>query len=399
MNLDATQLAARDQFARQSQHYGKGHVLQRVDDLEAALPWLRLPASATVLDVATGGGHTGLFFAKLGHQVTVSDLTQSMLDNAAQAAAELGLAVSTRLHPAERMPYPDATFDLVTCRIAPHHFTAPAEFVREVARVLKPGGQFLLIDGTVEDDQPEAEEWMHQVEKLRDPSHNRLLTPRTWRALCEAAGLAVEQAQVSLFKQPDLEWYFAVAATPEANLRQVLELIDRAPEPARRLFRLADEDGKIVWWWQRLTLVAARPVSPLSMNKTRFITTAEALKEDYKGRTNYWLSRPEVCEAKDLQLCRAVLPAGEGHNFHTHPELEEIIYVLEGEVEQWVEREKRILKPGEVAHIPKGIVHATFNPSAKDAVILAILSPAATKGPFLVDVSGEEPWKSVRAQV
>lgn len=131
----------------------------------------------------------------------------------------------------------------------------------------------------------------------------------------------------------------------------------------------------------------------------RFITTAEALKEDYKGRTNYWLSRPEICEAKDLQLCRAVLPAGEGHNFHAHPELEEIIYVLEGEVEQWVEREKRSLKPGEVAHIPKGIVHATFNASTRDAVILAILSPAAAQGPFLVDVSGEEPWKSLRTQV
>ncbi|MCC6233012.1 MAG: cupin domain-containing protein [Verrucomicrobiales bacterium] len=128
----------------------------------------------------------------------------------------------------------------------------------------------------------------------------------------------------------------------------------------------------------------------------RFITEREALKEDFKGRTNYWLCRPEVAEARDLQLCRAVLPAGEGHPFHTHPELEEIIYVIAGEVEQWVEREKRRLKPGEVAHIPRGVVHATFNPTAQDAVILAILSPAAAKGPFLVDVSGEEPWASLR---
>lgn len=131
--------------------------------------------------------------------------------------------------------------------------------------------------------------------------------------------------------------------------------------------------------------------------KNRFVTTAEALKEDYKGRTNYWMCRPEVCEAKDLQVCRAVLPAGEGHNFHTHPELEEVIYVLEGEVEQWVEQEKRILKPGEVAHIPAGMVHATFNPTGQDAVILAILSPAVYAGPFAVDVSGEAPWNTLRA--
>lgn len=128
----------------------------------------------------------------------------------------------------------------------------------------------------------------------------------------------------------------------------------------------------------------------------RFISETEALKEDYKGRTNFWLCRPEIAEAKDLQLCRAVLPGGEGHNFHTHPELEEIIYVLEGTVEQWVEKEHRLLGPGEVAHIPAGVVHATFNASSQDAVILAILSPAAAQGPFLVDVSGEEPWKSIR---
>lgn len=128
----------------------------------------------------------------------------------------------------------------------------------------------------------------------------------------------------------------------------------------------------------------------------RFVTTAEALKEDFKGRTNYWLCHSDVCEAKDLQICRAILPGGEGHPFHTHPELEEAIYVLEGEVEQWVESEKRILKPGEVAHIPKGVVHATFNPSNRDAVILAILSPATYSGPFAVDVSGTAPWNAVR---
>jgi quercetin dioxygenase-like cupin family protein len=130
----------------------------------------------------------------------------------------------------------------------------------------------------------------------------------------------------------------------------------------------------------------------------RFVTKAEALKEEYKGRTNYWLTRPELTGAKDLQVCEATLPAGEGHAFHTHPELEEMIYVLAGEVEQWVETEKRVLRPGDSAHIPAGVVHATFNASQADATILAILSPGASQGPFMVDVSGESPWKELRAQ-
>ena len=131
--------------------------------------------------------------------------------------------------------------------------------------------------------------------------------------------------------------------------------------------------------------------------KTPFITQAEAMQEDFKGRTNYWMCRPEITNAKDLQVCRAVLPAGECHNFHHHPELEEVIYVLAGEVEQWVGEEKQLLKVGEVAHILPGVVHATFNVSSADAMILAILSPGSQVGPFVVDVSMQEPWVSLRS--
>ncbi len=130
--------------------------------------------------------------------------------------------------------------------------------------------------------------------------------------------------------------------------------------------------------------------------KTPFITEADATKEDFKGRTNHWMCRPEITNAKDLQVCRAILPAGEAHHFHTHPELEEVIYVIEGEVEQWVSEQKQLLKIGEAAHILPGVVHATFNLSGKDAVILAILSPGSQVGPFMVDVSDMEPWASIR---
>jgi quercetin dioxygenase-like cupin family protein len=76
--------------------------------------------------------------------------------------------------------------------------------------------------------------------------------------------------------------------------------------------------------------------------------------------------------------------------------MEEIIYVLEGTAEQWVEREKRLLQPGEVAHIPKNVVHGTYNLGRDTLRVLAILSPAKIQGPALVDVSQEEPWRSLR---
>jgi ubiquinone/menaquinone biosynthesis C-methylase UbiE len=257
-DLNPIQRAAQQQFDRQSSQYGKGHILSDVSDVKEALRRLTLHKIGQALDVATGAGHTGLYLASVGWHVTLADISTAMLERAAAAAREQGLRVETRQHAAEKFPYDDATFDLVTCRVAAHHFSDPPAFVRESARVLKPGGAFLLIDGSIEDGQPVAEEWAHQVEILRDPSHHRLLSQGTWTKLCQDAGLRVVFSELQPFKQPDLNWYFDAANTSPENRVKVLDLIRTAPPEARRLFRLAEEDGKIVWWWQRLVLAAAK---------------------------------------------------------------------------------------------------------------------------------------------
>ncbi len=258
MEFDAVQKAAQEQFGRQSHRYGKGHILENVEDVRKAVALMLLPERAYVLDVATGGGHTGLFLASLGHRVILADIAQPMLDRASAAARERGLQVETRLHPAEKFPYAEGSFDLITCRVAAHHFSSPQSFVSECARTLRPKGYLVIFDGTVEDGEREAEEWVHQVEKLRDPSHNRFLTPGTWRRMCGENGLRVENISVQPFKQPDLKWYFETAGTTPENRKKVLELVENAPESARRLFRIGNEDGKIVWWWQRLVLIARK---------------------------------------------------------------------------------------------------------------------------------------------
>jgi quercetin dioxygenase-like cupin family protein len=77
--------------------------------------------------------------------------------------------------------------------------------------------------------------------------------------------------------------------------------------------------------------------------------------------------------------------------------MEEIIYVISGTAEQWVDHEKRILTAGDSAHIPKDVVHGTYNAGDDELVFLAILSPARFTGPALVDVHRDEPWRSVRS--
>ncbi|MDD5348861.1 MAG: class I SAM-dependent methyltransferase [Chthoniobacteraceae bacterium] len=262
MNLDPIQEAARAQFARQSANYGKGHTLENIEDVIAAAAQMTLPPGARVLDVAAANGHTGLYFASLGHRVILADIAAPMLERARELAAERGLAVETREHPAEALPYPGASFDLVTCRVAAHHFSSPEAFVRESARVLKPGGWFLLIDNSVEDGDPVAEDWIHQVDKLHDASHVRALAPAAWRALCAAAGLEVQSTALTPFKQPNLQWYFDTSATPEEARRKTRELIAHAPEEARRAFHLTEEpDGNVTWEWPRLTLIARKAAS------------------------------------------------------------------------------------------------------------------------------------------
>lgn len=257
--LNDTQRAAQEQFSRQSTRYGKGHILENVADVEEAAQLLVLPSpTARVLDVACGAGHTGLYFAGQGHTVTCADISPAMLQRVREAAAERGLTVETREHPAETMPYADESFDLVTCRVAPHHFSVPAAFVREVERVLAPGGWFLLIDGTVPDENPEAATWLNRLEKLRDPSHVELYSPSQWRAWCEAAGLRVERSWLRLKMQPDLQWYFDTAATTPENRAAVLEMIRTAAPETRAAYDLREEDGKTTWQWPMLSLVARR---------------------------------------------------------------------------------------------------------------------------------------------
>ena len=88
---------------------------------------------------------------------------------------------------------------------------------------------------------------------------------------------------------------------------------------------------------------------------------------------------------------------GKCHDFHRHPGQEEVIYVIEGSIEQWVLDEKQVLTAGDSVVIPASAVHASFNEGTVPARILAILSPAVGDDGYGVeDVSGDEPWASLR---
>lgn len=257
--LDENQRASAEQFGKRSANYGRGHILANVADVESVLRDVEFAPGSSVLDVATGGGHTALYLARRGLKVTIGDVATEMLDAAARLLEGEGFACTAKRFPAEEIPFADQSFGGVTCRVAAHHFSSPQGFAAEVARVLKPGGWFLLIDGSVPDESPVAEEWLHTVEKLRDPSHGRFFSRNCWQEIVKKVGLKIDHARLTLLKQPDLEWYFDTAGTSRENREKIMAAVSMAPPEVIDKLGLSREDGKIVWWWPRLSLLARKP--------------------------------------------------------------------------------------------------------------------------------------------
>ena len=235
-----------------------GRVPADVADLEKAVTDLKLRPGSLVLDVPTGHGHAAAYLAYKGFNVTAADSSSAALQEASAWAAEQQVKVTFQEHGTEQLPYADGSFNLIVCRAAAHHLAAPETFIREATRVLKTYGFLVIIDGTVPDDHVEANAWMNTLERLRDPSHVKFITPNVWRHWCVQAGLTVTRAQVDMLKQPDLNRYFNEVNTPPDNRKKVLELVAKAPASARELFKLGQENGKIVWTWRRITLIAGK---------------------------------------------------------------------------------------------------------------------------------------------
>ena len=110
-----------------------------------------------------------------------------------------------------------------------------------------------------------------------------------------------------------------------------------------------------------------------------------------------WHSNPSTTGAAQLAIVEGRLFPGKGHDFHLHPHQEEVIFVAAGRIEQWIDREKRLLGPGDSAFVPPGVVHASFNVGDSEATIFAIFGPCVGDGFEIVDMASEAPWKSLRS--
>jgi len=230
-----------------SKPHAQGQSLERLVSLTNPQPHWH------VLDVATGAGHTAYAFAPHVARVWATDITNEMLDLVRGEIAKRNLANVRGAHgKAEALPFEDGTFDLVTCRIAPHHFDSIAAFLDETRRVLKPDGLFALVDnvvpaGTVGD-------FINAFERFRDPSHLRAWTVEEWQAALDRHNFRIDHEEV-LSKQMDFAYW---AGRHDANMQAFLRAMLHETTPAVKAFFAVTENGGLKFWLREALFITHR---------------------------------------------------------------------------------------------------------------------------------------------
>jgi len=262
-----TKTLVQQQFGAHAAAYATSSVHARGASLGRLIELVEPQASWHALDIATGAGHTAAAFAPHVAHVIASDLTGEMLEEARKLAAAKGFAnMEVAAADAEALPFEDQRFDLVTCRIAAHHFPDVPRFLREVKRVLKAGGTFALVDnispdslstpGFSEAELRAAALAYNVFEKVRDPSHGRCLGLVEWGGIIGAAGLGVKHSE-RLGKDMEFSpWVerMAVDAATVARLRAVLE---EATPALKAFLKPRLEDGAL-WFTLDEAIFVAR---------------------------------------------------------------------------------------------------------------------------------------------
>jgi ubiquinone/menaquinone biosynthesis C-methylase UbiE len=245
----------RTQFTRQADAYAASAQARDEASHTMMVEMCRPEAEGRVLDVACGPGFLTMAFARRCATAVGLDATDAMLSMARAEAVKRGVDnVRFEKGAATALPFAPASFDIVACRAAFHHFPEPGRVLAEMCRVVKPGGKILTADFVTSEDPQEAEAH-NEIERLCDPTHVRALQATEFQELFRANRLAIVNELAGRVHYDLDGWILHGGPTPkiEAEIRRRFE---KALKQDRTGLRVRNKEGKILFTHQTLVLVA-----------------------------------------------------------------------------------------------------------------------------------------------
>lgn len=231
-----------DQFTRQAVPFATSTQIRNEDALNRIVEMAEAGVEDTVLDVACGPGLLACAFARVARHVTGIDLTPKMLEQARELQRKQGLQNLTwQEGDVQPLPYPDASFSIVSTRFAFHHFLDPLSVLKEMRRVCKPGGRVVVADSAPAVEKADA---FNRMERLRDPSHVRALSSEELVNLFAAAGLPAPRLKRDLLPY-ELESFLARSFPKEGDADRIRKLFGQSIEDDSLGVAAFHKDGEI----------------------------------------------------------------------------------------------------------------------------------------------------------
>lgn len=225
------------QFSAVADHYRTSAVHARGEDLAQLVAVAALRGHEAVLDAGSGAGHTALAVAPYAAHVTAVDLSAAMLAQGQHLAhAQRVENIAFEVGDVEALTFDDGSFDVAVSRYSAHHWPHPQQALRELHRVLRPGGRLLLSD-IVSDDEFVIDTHLQAIELLRDPSHVRDHTITQWQALLAAAGFRTAVRFTWALRLEFDAWVTRIA-TPPAAVALLRTLLQNAPSEVQARLRV-----------------------------------------------------------------------------------------------------------------------------------------------------------------